>query len=77
VVISDEIPIPNIGAIRLSDVAHYDANRLIAVLDRPWDCGVDPFHSTRIFAHLKTFLSRDHLCAVRDAFERNVSLEIK
>ena len=77
VVISDETPIPNIGAIRLSDTANHDAARLIAALEQPWDCGLHPFHSARIVTHLKTFLSADNFRAVRDAFERNTTLEVK
>jgi methyltransferase family protein len=77
VVVSDQEPIPNTGAIRLSDAAEHDVARLVRVLDRPWDCGVHSFHAHRIFGHLKTFLSREHLRAVRDAFERNSNLEVQ
>ena len=77
VLISEETPIPNTGAIRLSDAADNDAARLLAVLDRPWDCGLDLYHSTRIAAHLKTFLSAEQFEVVRTAFERNADREVK
>ena len=73
--ISDEVPVPNIGAIRLSDAGEHDAQHLLRVLNRPWDCGIHPFNAQRIFAHLKTFLAPVALEQVRRAFDDHRDLE--
>lgn len=73
-VIGHEHPVPNIGAIRLSDAGYFDASHLVSILEQPWDCGVHPVHVAYIYSHLKTFLDPTQLAAVRNAFDRNKDL---
>jgi predicted O-methyltransferase YrrM len=74
VVISDDPPIPNIGAIRLSATAGDDAARLIPILSQPWDCGIHAFHAKKILTHLAGSLTSDQYASVSAAFERNARL---
>ena len=75
VVISDRVPVPNIGAIRLSDAGADDADRLIKNLDRPWDCGIHPYHRDKILPHLESSLTPRQFKTVVAAFADNENLE--
>jgi hypothetical protein len=74
VLISDDAPVPNIGAIQLSDAAVRDAASLIPMLRHEWDCGIHPFHAERILAHLERTLVPYQFAAVNVAFEENAHL---
>jgi predicted O-methyltransferase YrrM len=77
VVISDQVPIPNVGAIRLSDAGADDADRLIEILDRPWDCGIHRYHRDKILTHLKSSLTPRQLQTVVATFADNKNLEAR
>jgi hypothetical protein len=67
-------PIPNIGAIRLSDAGKNDVAQLLDILERPWDCRPDIYFQNKIMRHLRLILDTDQLARVASAFERHAHL---
>lgn len=67
-------PLPNIGAIRLSDAGKNDAARLLDILERPWDCRPDIYWEDKIMRRLRLILDTDQLTRVASAFGRHAHL---
>lgn len=69
-------PLPNIGAIRLSDSGADDAEQLLKILEIPWEYGIDPYWETAITSHLRLYLTAGQMGRVESAFSQYRKLEL-
>jgi len=68
-------PISNIGAIRLSDAGPEDAERLLRILEIPWEYRPQPYWERMILNHVEPFLSAGQVARIKSAFERYSHLD--
>jgi predicted O-methyltransferase YrrM len=69
-------PVPNIGAIRLSDAGPEDADQLLTILEMPWDCGLTVEWEHTISHHLASFLSAAQMDQLGSTFDRQRRREV-
>lgn len=63
-------PIPNIGAIRLSDAGPKDVEHLMRILEIPWEYRPQPYWEKKIMEHVESFLTIEQFAWLKAAFER-------